>query len=271
MRRGALGQRDGGWASVERLDELANRAWPAERVEAVGPWRVRLNRGMTRRANSVLPVPVERGREAPVAVAPLLERVEALYRAEGLMPRFQLTPRAQPAELDELLAARGYVIEAPVSIQTAPLSLLVGGEALGGDATCTSRLCDDWFEVAGRRGRFAAQPGLFRELLGRLAGRAGFAAVRAAGRVVCTGLAVHEEDAVGVFGMRTLEAARRRGAARALLGGIARWARARGATHAYLQVEVDNAAAAALYRAVGFREAYGYHYRTLRSGPSGEE
>ena len=61
--------------------------------------------------------------------------------------------------------------------------------------------------------------------------------------------------------MLTLPEQRRRGFADVLLGEIARFALARGATRLYLQVELENAPARALYARAGFSEAYRYHYR----------
>lgn len=55
---------------------------------------------------------------------------------------------------------------------------------------------------------------------------------------------------------------RRQGLATSLRGALTRWAAAEGATHAYLQVEVGNAAARRLYERAGFTEAYRSHYRT---------
>lgn len=49
--------------------------------------------------------------------------------------------------------------------------------------------------------------------------------------------------------------ARRRGTGRALLAGIERSARARGATACFLEVAADNGAALGLYRAAGYADA----------------
>jgi GNAT superfamily N-acetyltransferase len=78
---------------------------------------------------------------------------------------------------------------------------------------------------------------------------------------VATALGVSDGDWAGVFSLLTRPAWRGRGAGRALLGALARWAASRGARRLYLQVERDNAPALALYAKAGFRERYGYHYR----------
>ncbi len=46
-----------------------------------------------------------------------------------------------------------------------------------------------------------------------------------------------------------------------MLGAVAEWALERGDRSAYLQVAERNAAARALYGAVGFTAHHGYHYR----------
>ena len=65
----------------------------------------------------------------------------------------------------------------------------------------------------------------------------------------------------GSLPMHTVEPMRRRGAGRAVLHALARWACDRQAHSLYLQVERDNLPALALYHQAGFTDAYGYHYR----------
>ena len=45
--------------------------------------------------------------------------VEDFYRRRGLPVRYQIAPVVEPPVLEERLAARGYVIEAPTLVQTA--------------------------------------------------------------------------------------------------------------------------------------------------------
>ena len=67
---------------------------------------------------------------------------------------------------------------------------------------------------------------------------------------------------VGVYDVFTAPAARGQGMARLLCSHLIAQATGRGARVAYLQVEADNAPARAVYRRLGFEDAYRYHYRT---------
>jgi ribosomal protein S18 acetylase RimI-like enzyme len=98
-------------------------------------------------------------------------------------------------------------------------------------------------------------------VLQRIPSPAGFAIAHIDGQAAGVGLAVCERGWSGVFCMATDPAARRRGVARALLRSLAQWSREQGAPCIYLQVECDNAPAAALYASMGFSRSHGYHFR----------
>jgi GNAT superfamily N-acetyltransferase len=175
-----------------------------------------------------------------------------------------MSPIADPAELDAVLAARGYAASDEVSVEVADgvaaaaLTAPAGVEAFCGDA-----LTDAWFELSGRRGRFAGDAaGAYRALLGRLGGRAGFALAAVGGEPAAVGLCVAAPPWAGVFSMLTLPDFRGKGLGGAVLGALARWARSRGAARLYLQVEVDNAPARRLYARGGFVPRYPYFYRS---------
>ena len=100
-------------------------------------------------------------------------------------------------------------------------------------------------------------------LVGRIATPRVFALVVRDGVAAGGGLAIRVGDWAGITAVATLPRFHRTGVARAVVGALARWARAQGASSLYVQVEADNQPARQLYPALGFRPAYRYHYRAL--------
>jgi len=92
-------------------------------------------------------------------------------------------------------------------------------------------------------------------------------AVREEGRIVATGLAIVEDDCVGLFDIITHGAAQRRGHAKTVVATLLRHAWELGARHAYLQVQAANESARRLYAQFGFSQRYLYWYR----GRAGEK
>ena len=241
------------------IERAAFDAWPAAEVETLGGWRLRFNHGITNRASSVWPGP---GR-CELALHTRIAAVERFYAERGGPACFQLSPASDPPDLDDVLAARGYEVFAPVSVEVADLSRVASAALVTGvEAQCSNALFEEWFDVSGRRGRFRGEAiAVYRALLERLHGRAGFALARRSGEAAAVGLAVAAPPWVGVFSMLTLPSHRRQRLGEAVLGAIARWAGERGAERMYLQVELDNAPARALYARTGFEPRYEYHYR----------
>jgi GNAT superfamily N-acetyltransferase len=241
------------------IERVAFDAWPAAEVSALGGWRLRFNHGVTNRGSSVWPGPGP----CDVPLEQRIEAVERFYAERGAMACYQVSPAADPPDLDGALAARSYEVFSPVSVEVADVGeVLARATPLEVDATCSDTLPEPWFDVSGRRGRFQEEAvAVYRALLERLHGRAGFALAKAGGQVAAVGLAVAAPPWVGVFSMLTLESYRRQRLAEAVLASIARWAYERGGERMYLQVEVENQPARSLYARVGFRPRYAYHYR----------
>jgi GNAT superfamily N-acetyltransferase len=246
-------------AEILAIERIAFAAWPAAEVEPLGGWRLRFNHGVTNRGSSVWPGPGP----CEAGLAERIETVERFYQERGALACYQLSPAADPPELDAALAAHGYDVFSPVSVEVAEVdAVLALATPLDLAATCSETLPEEWFDVSGRQGRFRGEAvEIYRGLLERLHGRAGFALARAGGQVAAVGLAVAAPPWVGVFSMLTLESYRRQRLGEAVLAAIARWAGERGAERMYLQVEVENAPARSLYAGVGFRPRYAYHYR----------
>ena len=248
------------------LEEIAANAVAAEVTQIVGGWLLRASPGVPfRRANSVLPI-----RGDGSALEARIALVEDFYRVRDLPVRYQLSAIASPPELDDVLAARGYEVEAATLVQTADASGVSDSCALDGalDVAVVDAVDERWLEEnadahgadATTRGRLASQGRLLR----RLGPRGAAVAVRSSDLgVVGAGFVVIERGWAGVFGMGTTPAARRRGVARAILHALAGHALRSGAAQLYLQVEEGNAVARALYAGAGFATAYRYHHRSL--------
>ena len=236
-----------------RLEELAMNAWPALSQVLYDGWVLRFAAGYTKRANSVNPL-----YGSTLDLERKVLQCEALYRAAGLPAVFRLTPFSPPAGLDRVLENRGYGRVDPSLVMYCPLE--GAGARASGAAFRAVGCIDDWLTVHAILKGGPADP-THGEMLRRVVPEGLFAALSDGGRPVACGLGVMEEGWLGLFDIVTGAEYRRRGFGSALVRGMLAWAQARGARHAYLQVQGDNAPAIRLYEGLGFREAYSYWYR----------
>jgi GNAT superfamily N-acetyltransferase len=183
---------------------------------------------------------------------------ERRFAAAGLPVLFRITPFVQPADLDEHLARRGYKRYEDTAVESAPIA---AGRNCGEGPARPMDLAA-WVEAVGElRGSPPAQRHAHRTRLEGTPLVLCPMAIEEGGRAIATGLVIVEDDCAGIFDVVTLEAARRRGHARALVASLLAAARGLGAHHAYLQVEAGNAPARRLYREFGFEQRYVYWYR----------
>jgi N-acetylglutamate synthase len=237
-----------------RIEAASLWAWPPERTAGVGGWLLRQGSTATRRQNSVQTLAFT----GEVQLEPAIGRVEAWYAGFERLACFQITERSKPDGLDAILEARGYRLESPSFVMLCDLAPALPDPAsvtLDGRATAyvMEALADPHWPAAERAARA--------RLFARIRRPSTFAVRDVSGLPVAGGLAVIDRELVGVFAMRTARMARRQGHGRAVLDRLLAWGRAMGAATAYLQVEVDNTPALALYRSAGFRRCYSYHYR----------
>ncbi len=227
------------------LERVAADAWPALDEEVVGGWRLRASAGVTRRANSAL----------PLSDALPVEAVVDFYRARGLPPVVQVSdPRT-----DAALAALGWSADVEVDVLTGPVP--AGDTAAAVLDEPDGPWLDTWWQVDGRGG--PAELDVARRMLARIHAPAGYVCVVQDGTAVAVGRGVVQEGWLGVFSMGVLPGHRRRGLGRAVLHALGRWGAAHGAESAYLQVFRGNDTARALYAGEGFAPAHRYHYRSL--------
>ena len=247
------------------IEELAANAWLAMVVQVVDGWRLRFDSGVTRRANSVLPL----GRDDGTALGKPIALVEDFYGRRKAPVYYQMSPAAQPADLDAVLARRGYTIEAPTLLQTVSIDSALS--ALGESSTVPTEISERpikrWFNTYAEAEGLSTGAARLREgIVRRIAPVSGFAYVRLEGQIVAVGSGVVERGWLGIFSMATLTEHRRRGAAGAVLQRLLEWGRLQGPHCAYLQVMKENAGARGLYERMGFKTRYSYHYRRRALG-----
>ncbi|MFG6447753.1 GNAT family N-acetyltransferase [Roseateles sp. BYS180W] len=245
------------WAEAAGLQASAA---PGE-AELEG-WLLRLSPGKAKRSRCINPLAA-----GTLALDTLLQRCQQAFAAAQLPLYVRLTPFSQPAELDALLAQRGWVEEDPADVLVladlaprAPLPPQLHLQPLS--ATAYAAQVGAWrgstdTEIQAHIERMALAPQPYQAFELRHAdGRV------LAGGQICLSTPTHEAPTlVGLFDIYTPAAQRRQGWARHFCRALLQHAAGQGAAHAYLQVGCDNHAAQALYRALGFVWAYRYHYR----------
>jgi GNAT superfamily N-acetyltransferase len=245
-------------AATERraLEAAAARAWPHRSEIRRDGWVLRFSGGGSKRANSVQTL-----YWSGADVDTVIEAAEARYRAEGLVPVFQVTDVSEPAGLDARLDARGYRTIDRTLLMLKP----VGPVASAGRVQGSDDPPPEWFDIylsTVTPDRQATAP----RIIAALPRPRRFFVAELGGRAAAAGLGVAEGAYCGIECMATLEAQRGRGGGLSVLRAIEAWAAAQGATTLWLQVVETNTAARRLYEGAGFAIAGAYWYRV---GPGG--
>lgn len=259
------------WTPPDAPGALVEAAtWPPARVVDVDGWRVGLSGGLTRRANSVLPL------GAPADPGAALDRVEALY-AEAGQPSIVRVCRAAAPGLDDLLEARGYAAISHTDVLVREIADDRADPVRAPSArvrvSVAERPDDAWLAAwSGSKARLHAtgtahdDDGASLRLARTVLGGAPAIYLTATDHTGPVGVirAAFAEDWVALSCLVVAPSARRRGLGRALTVRALDEAAERGARRAFLQVEAQNTAAGALYAGLGFQPAERYVYRELR-------
>ncbi|MHA1943569.1 MAG: GNAT family N-acetyltransferase [Candidatus Thorarchaeota archaeon] len=245
-------------SQIVELEQVAAKAWVAQEAESLGGWLLRANDGVTRRANSVLPL-------GP-PVLPLDESIEKVidfYKERKLVPRFQMTDTSKPVELDRDLSERGFSVGLQVEIHTAAINHLVKNEPTI-DVLISNDITDSWMSVYNDSSGYEASTMETRKnLMKRTSLHTVFALARIDREPAGVGFGVVEDKWLGLFNIASHPSMRGRGVAIAVNLALAKWGHQRGARSAYLQVESENLPALKLYDKLGFHHVYTYWYRKL--------
>lgn len=242
--------------AVRRLEAAGFRAWPAATVEYDGSWQKRLTPGhLSRRANCVVPLDPGDTRD----LVERLKRIEAWYASSEAPMVIKETPLC-PGSLVEWLPANGWTSEGEVSVQTVALSDQVQLASLDMiPSHDVARFVEACIAVEGGKSRTPRE--VMERLFGALQPETGmFILGDTSAHPQAVALCVHDGELAGLQQIAVAADDRRRGLATQITAAALKWARLRGASKGWLQVEVGNAPAVALYAKLGFEEVYRYRY-----------
>ncbi len=242
-------------ADVRRFEAAGFRAWPATSVRYDGTWVIRLTAGHpAKRLNSVNLLD-------PSDTHNLQERIENASRrfeAYGRPMTFRIAPLAGET-LSRHLDENGW------SRFSDSLVLSLDLDSVRFDGVIDQIPMKDLSRfisaaMALNADDPAIRPGLS-EIINAIQAEPGLFLHERNEVPVSTAICVHDGDLAGLFEIATAEDERGKGYGYGIVRSALKWARLRGAKYAWLQVEASNEPALKLYRKIGFREAYRYHYR----------
>lgn len=245
-------------ALLSRVEDAGLNASAPPQQRWIDGWLVRFSPGKAQRARCVNAIA-----EGLLSTEERLQLCANVFREAGLPMVLRITPFSRPADLDDRLERLGFPRDSDTAVMvcTELASIEAGGWEDGlrwNDVTSEA-----YAHIVGEhRGtvpggieahvqRLRASPVPYRACVVR----------DAAGTVLAGAQTAAEADMVGLYDVFTVPAARNRGISRRLCAQMLQQARDRGARLAYLQVDAANHPARAVYRRLGFDDAYMYHYR----------
>ena len=243
---------------INELELIAHNAWFAQERMRIGGWLLRADNGVTRRANSVLPLG-----PPGLALSTAIDFAIEFYQSREIIPRFQMSEASLPKELDTTLEERGFIKAFPVEVWTAEIFSLENLKT-NYDTDLLDYLSDEWVQTyLQASGYDSSTMGVRKGILERTKQARVYVQAKRNDSIDAVGFGVVEGKWLGVFNIATHPDKRRLGAATAINHALGIWGNQLGATHVYLQVETNNITAKNLYTKLGFAHAYTYWYRRL--------
>ena len=243
---------------LSRIEDAGLNASAPPQQRWLDGWLLRFSAGKAKRARCINAVAAGR-----LALDTKLALSERVFNDAGLPLIVRITPMTVPAELDTELEARGLRRFDDTRVMVLADTAQVAAPRLPANVSLHAIGLEPFAQRVGAlRGSPLSQRQAHSQRLANAPVPFFAFELLVHGQLASCGQFAIEADLVGLYDIYTAEAARRRGHGRLLCAHLLSMARERGARHAYLQVEGDNAPARAVYHALGFEDAYAYHYRT---------
>lgn len=252
-------------SEIRALELASADGWPGIEQAWIDGWLVRYGNGFTGRANSATPLgdPGTIGDLEDRSPNGTLSRLRSWYAERG-RPLLVLVP-------DRLGSVpRGWELGEEVLVLAAEIDRIDRIDSwVRPPGPYTTTIGDhpdsDWLALYRYRGSSLpeAAPGVLTSIRG---GTLGFGSLRDEGSALLAVARATVTTApggrrwVGLTAVEVAQTHRRRGIGSLVCTDMLEWGRTHGATHAFLQVSVDNIGAQEMYRRIGFAPHHRYRY-----------
>ncbi len=239
---------------IRFFEELSLNSHPSLQTQYYDGWILRFSDGYTGRANSVnLLYP------STLDLHVKVEECEKRYAKQQLPCIFKVTDGSD-ADLDALLADRGYQFAAPTDLMVMDLT---ARRFAAGDCIMTEHVTGEWLDTffALKKITDPVTRAAAAQILGMIRNDTLYCRIEREGRSAACASAVIERGYAAIANVIVEERYRGRGLGRRLCESLLAEAIKKGAHTAYLQVVQRNRIAVNLYESLGYRKLYSYWYR----------
>ena len=237
---------------IQELELLSDLTWPADEIEEIGKWRLRISDGFTMRANSVLPTGAAPFGEPNLEMNSAVDEVVKIYIEKGLTPTFTL-PLPLYEELDKYLEGLGWKVKVGAEYLVNDIPENLDLENADFQIVISTDPTREWLEVQSDH--------QLERIMRNYPAR--YAQIKFQNKTIAIGR-------IATFGKWSLATRvfvnpefRGKGIGALLMRALMAAARDEGAMKIGLQVDSENGAGLALYKSMGFRFHHFYNYRVL--------
>ena len=237
---------------IQELEHLSDLTWPADEIEEIGKWRLRISDGFTMRANSVLPTGAAPFGEPNLDIEKAVDEVVKIYQKKGLTPTFTL-PLPLYEELDNFLGDVGWGVKVGAEYLVNDIPDNLDLESAVFKIVISTEPTLEWLEVQSDH--------QLERIMRNYPAR--YAQIKFQNKTIAIGR-------IATFGKWSLATRvfvnpefRGKGIGALLMRALMAAASEQGATKIGLQVDNENGAGLALYKSMGFRFHHSYNHRVL--------
>lgn len=239
------------------FQETIHKAWTAEDSVLYKGWILRLSEGVTRRANSILPL-----RYFGENLIEDIKNVETIYESRNLPITFQVADYYQPEILVETLLSLGYESIDETIVMSRNLEDWRSTQKESLTSYITHLDVDNfWYENLEKLSQHPHDRTIgLKKIIERSPYGKVICYAEKEERVVGTVLGIIEDNIIGIYNLIVDKNYRREGIGTNIMIKTLNWAKNNGIKTAYLAVEKENRSAYNLYVNLGFTCIYSYKY-----------